>query len=268
MKFKFLGKTKEKIPVLGMGTWKMGGEWNLPNFSKDKEEIKALKFGLKLGMRFIDTAEAYGGGHAEELVGKAIKGEKVFIATKVSPEHFHYKDIIKSCNASLKRLGVKQIDLYQLHWPNPLIPIKETMRAMEELVEKGKIRYIGVSNFSVEEFKEAQNALSKYEIVSNQVEYSLLSRAIEKDILPFCKKEKITLIAYSPLAQGKIFGKLPKNLSLALKEISIKYNKTISQIALNWLISKKPVITIPKASKIEHIKENIGALGWKLKKRI
>jgi len=268
MKFKILGRTGEKIPVLGMGTWRMGGGWYFRDYSKDKEEIKALRFGLKLGMKFIDTAEGYGRGHAEELTGKAIEGEgKVFIASKVSPENFHYDDVIKSCEASLKRLGVRQIDLYQLHWPNPSIPIEETMRAMEKLVDEEKVRYIGVSNFSVEETRKAQEALSKYEIVSNQVEYSLLCRDVEKDVLPFCEKEKITLIAYRPLGQGKLFGKLPHELSNTLTEISKKYDKTISQIALNWLISKKPVVAIPKASNIAHIKKNLGAIDWELKAR-
>jgi len=261
MEFKRLGRTKEKIPVLGMGTWKIGGDWYIRDCSRDEESIRALKLGLKLGMRFIDTAEGYGNGHAEELVGEAIRNEKVFIATKVSPEHFKYEDVIKSCEASLKRLKVKQIDLYQLHWPNPNVPIEETMKAMEKLVDEGKIRYIGVSNFSVEEMKKAQEALSKYEIVSNQVEYSLLCRDVEKDVLPFCQREKITLIAYSPLAQGKIF-----KYSKAFEEVCKKYGKTLSQVALNWLIQKKQVVAIPKAIKPEHIKENIGAIGWKLKK--
>lgn len=260
MEFKYLGRTREKIPVLGLGTWRIGGGWYSADYSKDREAVEALKLGLKLGMRFIDTAEGYGKGHAEELVGEAIRNERVFIATKVSPEHFKYEDIIKSCEASLKRLKVKQIDLYQLHWPNPNVPIEETMRAMEKLVEEGKIRYIGVSNFSVEEMKEAQEALKKYEIASNQVEYSLLSRDVEKDVLPFCQKEKITLIAYSPLAQGKIF-----KYAKPFERICKKYGKTISQVALNWLIRKKQVVAIPKAINPDHVKENFGAIGWKMK---
>ncbi|MEM5802176.1 MAG: aldo/keto reductase, partial [Candidatus Aenigmatarchaeota archaeon] len=248
--------TGEKIPVIGMGTW---------NLSNDiKNEVEALKFGIKKGMRFIDTAEMYG---TEEIVGEAIKDEdNVFVATKVSPEHFRYNDVIKACNASLKRLGIKQIDLYQLHWPNKFVPIEETMRAMEKLVKEGKIRYIGVSNFSVEETIAAQNALKKNEIVSNQVEYSLLARDIERDLLPFCEKEKITVIAYSPFAQGHLFDKKYSKLHYELEKIAKKYNKTMAQVTLNWLISKKPVVAIPKASDIKHIEENAGAVGWKLRK--
>jgi diketogulonate reductase-like aldo/keto reductase len=214
-------------------------------------------------MNFIDTAEMYGAGHSEELIGEAIKGirEKVFIATKVLPTNFRYEDVIKACERSLLRLKTSYIDLYQLHWPNPSIPIKETMRAMEKLVNEGKIRYIGISNFSVEETIEAMNALSKYEIVSNQVEYSLLVRDIEKDLLDFCRKNKITVIAYSPLARGELLkGKYYEFLS----KIGKKYNKTAAQVALNWLIIKENVVAIPKAFSKAKIVENMGAYGWKL----
>jgi hypothetical protein len=260
MEYKELGRTGEKIPVLGLGTWEMSLEKN--------NAVKAIEFAIKEGMNLIDTAEIY---DTEDIVGEAIqsfKRDDVFIATKVSPNHFRYNDVIRACDASLKRLGIKQIDLYQLHWPNPKIPIEETMKAMEKLVEEGKIRYIGVSNFSVQEMIEAQEALSKNEIVSNQVEYSLLVRYVEKEgILDFCKKEKITLIAYRPLVKGKIFT-LPENSEIfkILKKLSEKYNKTISQIALNWLISKQRVVAIPKSVNIEHIKENLGAIGWKMDK--
>jgi diketogulonate reductase-like aldo/keto reductase len=184
-----------------MGTWAIGGsDW------KDSQAIEALQLGYRLGMCFVDTAEMYGSGHSEELVAESLKNtnEKVFVASKVSPQHFNYDNVLKSCQASLKRLEMKQLDLYQLHWPNPRIPISETMRAMEKLANDGLIRHIGVSNFSVQQMKDAQNALSKHHVVSNQVEYSLVDRSIESDILPYCQKNKITVIAYSPLGQGKI----------------------------------------------------------------
>ena len=254
MKFKQLGKTKEKIPAIGMGTWK------LPNNS---ESVRALKAGIKLGMNFVDTAEIYG---TEETVGETIKNEEVFVATKVSPQHFRYNDIIKACNNSLKRLGVKTIDIYQLHWPNPIIPISETMRAMETLVEQGKIRYIGVSNFSVKQTKKAQESLKKNEIVSNQVEYSPFVRNIEKNILPFCEKEKITVIAYSPFNRGHLFERNPE-IKKVLEVIAKKYNKTVAQVALNWLTSKKAIVAIPKAANIRHVKENAESTDFKLKKK-
>ncbi len=254
METKELGKTKEKIPALGMGTWKIG--------SNESEGIEALKTGIDIGMRFIDTAEMYG---TEEMVGKTIEGmDDMFIATKVSPNHFRYDDVIKSCNRSLEKLKVKQIDLYQLHWPNSSIPITETMKAMEKLVDLGKIRYIGVSNFSTKEMKDAQNALKHEEIVSNQVEYSVLVRYVEKEILKFCQDNKITVIAYSPFGSGKLYGQRSNSMYDLLRNVGSKYQKTPSQVALNWLMSKDRVVAIPKAANIAHMKENIGALGWKL----
>jgi diketogulonate reductase-like aldo/keto reductase len=262
IEYKELGKTGEKIPALGLGTWGIGG-FSYPDYSNDELAIEIIRFAVEIGMNFIDTAEMYGAGHSEELIGEAIKGirEKVFIATKVLPTNFRYEDVIKACERSLRRLKTSYIDLYQLHWPNPSIPIKETMRAMEKLVNEGKIRYIGISNFSVEETIEAMNALSKYEIVSNQVEYSLLVRDIEKDLLDFCRKNKITVIAYSPLARGELLkGKYYEFLS----KIGKKYNKTAAQVALNWLIIKENVVAIPKAFSKAKIVENMGAYGWKL----
>ncbi len=253
MKFKQLGKTKEKIPAIGMGTWKIGNT---------KDDVLALKRGIKLGIKFIDTAEIYG---TEETVGEAIKDEQVFLATKVSPHHFRYNDVIKACNNSLKRLGVKTIDLYQLHWPNPIIPISETMKGMEELIKQGKIRYIGVSNFSVKRTINAQEVLKRNEIVSNQVEYSPFVRDVEKDVLQFCEKEKITLIAYSPFNRGHLFERNPE-IKKILAEIAAKYNKTIGQVTLNWLVSKKPVVAIPKANSLVHVKENASATNFVLKK--
>ena len=141
MESRELGKTGERIPVVGMGTWALGNS----SGEQRREEIKALQKGIELGMKFIDTAEVYGHGRSESLVGDAIRDyrDEVFLATKVAPENFAYDDIIRSCETSIQRLGVKFVDLYQLHWPNPRIPIQETMRAMEELVATGKTRYIG-----------------------------------------------------------------------------------------------------------------------------
>jgi diketogulonate reductase-like aldo/keto reductase len=249
MKYKRLGKTDVKVPEIGLGTWQYRGG------------IEPLKVGISLGANLIDTAEMYS---TEGIVGKAIEGirEDVFVATKVSPQHFHYDDVIKAADASLRRLNIKTIDLYQLHWPNPRIPIRETMKAMEELVKQGKIKYIGVSNFSVEQMKEASDSLSSSEIVSNQVEYSLVNREIERDILPYCESNGITVIAYTPLARGRIAEGGARKI---LDGIATKYKKTRAQVALNWLISKNQnVIAIPKADRVEHVKENCGASGWTL----
>ena len=264
MEFRSLGRTSESIPEIGMGTWGMGGGMQADS-SRDSEAIEALKLGLDLGMIHVDTAEMYGAGHSEEVVAKALEDwrEPVFVASKVSPSHFAYDDLLRSARKSLDRLERKQMDLYQLHWPNPRIPIAETMRAMEKLVRDGVVRYIGVSNFSVNQMKEAQTALSKEEIVSNQVEYSLLDRAIEKEVLPYCQREKVTLIAYSPLGQGRI-ARGKGGPSKVLDEIAERVGKSRSQVALNWLLQHESVVVIPKASDKKHVMENAAASGWKL----
>lgn len=262
LEFKRLGRTDVMISVIGMGTWGIGG-FSAPDYKYDEMAVRALRRGIELGITLIDTAEMYGGGHSEEVVGMAIKGlrEKVFIATKVWYTNLRYDDVLRSAEKSLKRLQIDTIDLYQVHWPNPHIPLSETMRAMERLVLDGKVRFIGVSNFSVKLMEEARAALSKIDIVSNQVEYSLLSREVEDDILPYCEKENITLIAYSPLGRGNILND-PR--SKILREVAKKYNKTLVQVALNWLIAKKPVVAIPKAINLSHVEENVNAAGWRL----
>ncbi|MCS7135682.1 MAG: aldo/keto reductase [Nitrososphaerota archaeon] len=268
MEHRELGKTGWKVPVLGQGTWGIGGFYTRDE-GRDAEAIAALKLGIELGMTLIDTAEAYGAGHSEEVVGRAIAGSnvEVFVATKVSPEHLSYESVIKSAKASLSRLNVKVIDLYQIHWPNPRIPIRETMRAMERLVKDGLVRFIGVSNFSVSEMEEAMASLAREEIVSNQVEYSLLERSIERELLPFCEKEKITVIAYSPLGRGKLSEPrryLEKYKADTLQSLADKYRKTPSQVALNWVVRRPSVIAIPKAIKLEHVRENAGSVGWSM----
>ena len=160
-------------------------------------------------------------------------------------------------------MRVKKMDLYQLHWPNPRIPIAETMRAMEKLEREGLVRYIGVSNFSVAQMGEAQAALSREEIVSNQVEYSLVDRAVEEEILPYCQHQKITLIAYSPLGQGRIARGRGGPFN-AIDEIASRLGKTRSQVALNWLLQHESVVVIPKASNKKHVVENAASTGWKL----
>ena len=233
--------------------------------SSDTEAIEALRLGLDLGMTFVDTAEMYGSGHSEEVVSKALEDwlKPVFVASKVSPSHFAHDDLLRSARKSLERLRTKQMDLYQLHWPNPGIPIAETMKAMEKLVQDGMVRYIGVSNFSVAQMGEAQAALSREEIVSNQVEYSLVDRAVEEEILPYCQHQKIMLIAYSPLGQGRIARGRGGPFKV-LDEIVARLGKTRSQVALNWLLQHESVMVIPKASNKKHVVENATSSGWKL----
>lgn len=256
MGYKELNGTKDQLTELGIGTWKMG--------SNPEEDVKSLKMALDNGINFIDTAEMYA---TERIVARAIYGrDGVFVATKVSPNHFKYGDLIKACNASLERLGIERIDLYQLHWPNRNVNIRETMHAMEDLADSGKIKYIGVSNFSIEELVNAQNAMDRYEIVSNQVEYSVLTRDIEKGLLDFCKDNKITIIAYSPFGTGLLFDQKYRTTYEALESIGKPYGKTAVQVALNWLMSKEVVVPIPKSGNTNHISEIIGASGWRLSK--
>jgi diketogulonate reductase-like aldo/keto reductase len=265
MEFKELGRSGVKIPMLGMGTWGMGG-LSTRSEARDEEAVEALRLGLELGMRFVDTAEMYGRGHSEEVVAKAVRDERedVFIATKVSAEHLSGDRVLNACASSLKRLQTSYIDLYQVHWPNPCIPISETMKAMERLVGEGRVRHIGVSNFSVQQTREAQEALSKIRLASNQVEYSLLNRSIENGLLSYCEKERITIIAYSPLAQGDISRAGRGERWRMLDQVASKYGRTRIQAALNWLIIKNPVVAIPKAGSLKHVRENVGAVGWKL----
>jgi diketogulonate reductase-like aldo/keto reductase len=265
VEFKKLGRSSVEIPVLGLGTWGIGG-FSSRRLGGEDKEVRALRLGLELGMRFIDTAEMYAHGHSEDVVAMAVAAERenVFIATKVSPENLSYENVLRSCEASLKRLKTNYIDLYQIHWPNPRIPIGETMKAMERLVMEGKVREIGVSNFSLQQTHEAQKALSRKAIASNQVEYNLVERSIEEDLLPYCTKEHVTTIAYSPIARGHIPGGGREERWRVLDGLAERYEKTRAQIALNWLICKDQVVAIPKAGNLEHVKENAGSVGWRL----
>src|SRR6202521_3598027 len=185
MELRELGKTGTMVPEIGVGVWRYGGG------------VEPLRQAIESGASLIDTAEAYG---TENVVGQAVKNirDRVFIATKVSGNHLHHDEVLKAAEASLRRLDTGYIDLYQIHWPNSLVPIQETMRAMETLVDRGLVKHIGLSNFSTAELREAQAAMRKYPIVSNQVLYNLSRRQIEDDLMPFCQANGITIIAYTP----------------------------------------------------------------------
>lgn len=268
MEYKTLYKDTQ-IPIIGLGTWTIGGKLEA-NYSKDKESIEAIKKAIDLGYTHIDTAESYGAGHCEELVGNAIKDfdrKKLFITTKVTNTNLHYDDVIAAAKQSLKRLKIKYIDLYLIHAPNLEILIEETMKAMDFLVEQKIVRFIGVSNFTVSALKEAQNH-SKNKIVANQIEYSLITRNkgrysnnknMESQTIPYCQKNGIIIVAERPIERGILAQEHP-----VLDKLAKKYGKTHAQIAINWLIYKKNIITIPKSTNVEHLKENLGAIGWKL----
>lgn len=253
-----------RISVLGLGTWGMGGS-RTPDSTRDVEEVLALRTGIELGVAHIDTAEMYGGGHTEELVGEAIRPyerEKLFITTKVWTTNLRCKDLIESIKGSLKRLNVDYVDLYLVHWPNPDVPLKETMRGLEHCVDEGYTRFIGVSNFSASLLEEAQSYLKDNRIVANQVRYSLMEQSLKDELLPYCLDNGVMVVAYRPLERGILTG----SGHTVLDELAVKYGRTRSQLALNWLISQEKVVAIPKSSNIEHLKENLGAIGWKLSK--
>jgi diketogulonate reductase-like aldo/keto reductase len=248
------------MPALSLGTWTIGGG-SAPDRSRDREDIMALKTALSLGYSHIDTAEYYGGGHTEELIGKAIKGldrEKLFITTKVWPSHFRYDDVIAACHGSLKRMGIEYIDLYLLHWPNPDIPIEETMKAMNFLADKRLIRGIGVSNFSVAELKDAQKR-SKRKIVANQIEYNIWNTGNDSAMVRYCQMKDIIVMAYKPLGRGMV-GQEDKEIA----RLSAKYGKSPAQVVINWLVNKKNFVPVFKASKPEHLRENMDVFDFEL----
>jgi aryl-alcohol dehydrogenase-like predicted oxidoreductase len=258
MRYKTIGSNKTIVPAIGIGCMGLGGYFK-PDTSADQDIIKTLHLAFDYGMTFLDTAEVYAGGHCEELVGLAIKDRrnKVYVATKVSPENLQSNSIIKAAEASLKRLHTDYIDLYQVHWPNPKIPIEESIDTLESLVKAGKIRHIGLSNFSLNQLRKAQSCLKQETMAAVQVEYNLFDRSIESEFLPYCQNENITFIAYSPLDQGHICGG-PLRYEM-LQPIAKDYNCSVAQLALAWLIRQSGVMVIPKALKPDHVISNAKA---------
>jgi len=250
------------VPILGLGTWGMGGREN-PDKARDAETVTAIRMAVELGLTHLDTAEYYGAGHAEELIGEAIEGMdrgKLFITSKVWHDHLHREDLLHSMKASLKRLGVDQVDLYLVHWPNSEVPLKETMAAMEECVKQGYTRFIGVSNFSAQLMEEAQAYLRDTRLVANQVQFSLIDQKPRMELLPACRKIGVSLVAYRPLERGAII----QTPNPVMDEIAEAHGKTRVQVALNWLIAQDDVFTIPKSTNPVHLMEFMGALGWRL----
>ena len=258
MEYRELGATGVMIPEVGLGTWKYRGG---PD---------PLRRGIELGANLIDTAEMY---RTEDAVGQAIRGirDRVFIATKVLGSNLRYNQVLRAAESSLRLLyadgGKGVIDLYQIHWPSRSVPIAETMRAMETLVDRGLVRYIGVSNFSVPELQEAQAAMSHHPIVCNQVLYNLKRREIERDLIPYCQNHRITVMAYTPLADGSLAvrpRRRPAQAWETLAAIARETAKTPAQVALNWCLSRPPIVVIPKTNSAARTEENCNASGWQL----
>ncbi len=251
-----------ELPLLAVGTSMMGGEDNgLPDYSRDDFFIKAIQQAIDLGYSHIDTAEVYGGGHTEELVGEAIKGfsrERLFLTSKVAKQNLSYQDVLASARQSLNKLGTDYLDLYLIHAPNPEIPIKITMHALDFLVSRELVRNIGVSNFNAEQIKEAQK-YSRYKIVANEVKYNLYAR-IDVPTIKYCQDNDMIVIAHKPFGRGK----LAEEKILLLSELAKKYRKTEAQIILNWLVAKRNVVALFKSTDYEHLRENLDIFDFVL----
>ena len=240
----------ERVPAYGQGTWNMGDER-----ARRAEEIATLRLGLDLGACLIDTAEMYGDGRSEELVGEAIAGrrDEVFLVSKVYPHNASRKGVPAACERSLRRLKTDRIDLYLLHWRGT-VPFAETIEAFEALKKAGKIRHYGVSNLDLSDMKEWWRLPGGQGVGANQLLYNLARRGIEWDLLPWLRERRVAVMAYSPIEQARLLG----NAKLA--GFAARHGMTPSQAALAWLLAREDVIVIPKTARRERLKENLGAL--------
>jgi diketogulonate reductase-like aldo/keto reductase len=242
------------VPVLGQGTWCMGERSH-----RRADEIAALRHGIELGMTLIDTAEMYGDGAAEELVGEAIAGrrDEVFLVSKVLPDHASRHGTIAACEHSLRRLGTDRIDLYLLHWRGR-VPLAETLDAFQVLQRDGKIRHWGVSNFDQEDMEELAALPRGDGVATNQVLYNLSRRGIEFNLLPWCAPRRLPVMAYSPIEQGRLLG------NPVLRHVAARHGVSTAQVALAWVLRADGVIAIPKAGTAVHVEDNRAALDLTL----
>ncbi len=250
MNHKSLGRKTVALPEVGIGTCEYHGG------------PEPLQAGFDAGARLVDTAESYG---TESLVGDVTHRQRhgVFIATKVSKHNLRPVDIRRAIDGSLQRLRTDYVDLYQVHEPNPDVPVEETLGVIEDLVDAGKVRFVGVSNFTVEQLQQAQRAMRRHAIVSNQVRYNIVDRTIESGLLAYCQSQGITVIAYSPLGR-ELRRVLDGDPSGALQAVAAETGKSVPQVVLNWCLSQDGVVVIPKGSTVAHVLDNCGASGWRL----
>ena len=244
----------EAVPVLGLGTWKMGEDRRRRN-----DEIAALRLGIDLGMTLIDTAEMYASGGAEEVVGEAVRGrrDEVFLVSKVLPSNASRQGTIRACEASLERLGSDRLDLYLLHWRGS-VPLADTVAGFEALKESGKIRHWGVSNFDLGDMADLASIAGGDGVQANQVLYSLSSRGIEFDLLPGSEAAGMPVMAYSPLGQGDLAG------DATLDRIARRHGASAATMALAFVLRRRGVVAIPKAGRLEHVRDNSAALDVRL----
>jgi diketogulonate reductase-like aldo/keto reductase len=244
----------ESVPAFGLGTWHMGEDSR-----RAGDEEAAVRLGIELGMTLIDTAEMYGSGVAEEIVARASAGErdKLFVVSKVLPYNASQQGVIEACERSLRRLNTDRIDLYLLHWRGS-VPFSETLAAFQRLQREGKIRHHGVSNFNTDDMKEWVGLAGGKTVAANQILYHLGRRGPEFELIPWCRERKIAIMAYSPLDQGRILG------NRGLVEVAARHGATPAQVALAWLLRQDGMIVIPKATRLEHVRDNRGAIDVKL----
>lgn len=244
----------EAVPAFGLGTWHMGED---PRRAAD--EAAAVRLGIELGMTLIDTAEMYGSGGAEEVVAQASAGlrDRLFIVSKVLPYNASQKGVIEACERSLKRLKTDRIDLYLLHWRGS-VPLAETLAGFILLQRDGKIRHHGVSNFNADDMREWVALAGGDTVASNQILYNLARRGPEWELIPWCRERRVSIMAYSPLEQGRVLG------NRALQQVAAHHNATAAQVALAWLLRQDGMIVIPKATNQEHLRENRAALDIRL----
>ena len=251
------------MPVYGLGTWMMGGRRDPDPNNDDDADINAVKAAIEAGVTHIDTAEIYAAGHSEELVGEAIKDyerKKLFIATKAQNTSLNYDGVLRAAENSLERLGLQYVDLFIAHAWSELAPVADVMRAMDRLMDEGTIKNIGVSNYNSAGIQSAMKTVN-HQITSNQVHYNVVSREPERDgLLHFCQKNDVLLVAWRPVEKGNLLRNPPQ----LLQELADKYDKTPAQIAINWLISQPNVVTLSKTRNPDHLKDNLGAIGWTL----
>jgi diketogulonate reductase-like aldo/keto reductase len=240
----------ERVPALGQGTWHMGEDRR-----RTADEAAAVRLGIELGMTLIDTAEMYGSGGSEEMIARAIEGvrDQLFIVSKVYPHNASRSGVVAACERSLARLRTDRIDLYLLHWRGS-IPLAETLEGFERLQRDGKIRYHGVSNFDRADMAEWVALKGGENVAADQVLYNLSRRGPEWDLVPWCREHGAAIMAYTPLGQGSLLR------DRTLSEIARRRDASPAQVALAWLLRQPGTIVIPKAARLEHVRENRGAL--------
>ncbi len=248
------------VPLVGQGTWQMEGR-------HEARAVEALRRGLDLGLTHIDTAEMYGSGRVEVVVGRAMAGrrEEVFLVSKVLPNNASLAGTVAACEASLERLGTDRLDLYLLHWPGHH-PLEETFEAFERLVDQGKVRRWGVSNFDVDDLERAMAVAGEGVIACNQVCYHLQERHVERQVIPWCRRHGVPVVGYSPFGSGR-FPSPASPGGAALADIARSRGTTPRQVALRFLVREPGLLTIPKAGRVEHVEDNAGAAGVKLEEQ-